>query len=116
MKVRGVPSTDIASSATTITNISNIASVLPLNLIQILYQMKVENNTNDDITTKNSKDNDDDNEQHQNLENNNLNVIENQQDYLFRCAICGTAEGDSSNLSSSISLQTNATVRCGHQL
>jgi hypothetical protein len=44
------------------------------------------------------------------------NLIENQQDYLFRCAICGTAEGDSSNLSSNISLQTNATVRCGHQL
>mmetsp|Transcript_7520 Transcript_7520/g.9820 ORF Transcript_7520/g.9820 Transcript_7520/m.9820 type:complete len:292 (+) Transcript_7520:56-931(+) len=34
---------------------------------------------------------------------------------LFRCAICGTAEGDASNLSSQASLQTNATVRCGHQ-
>jgi len=37
------------------------------------------------------------------------------QEDLFRCAICGTAEGDSSNLSSQTSLQTNATVRCGHQ-
>jgi len=32
----------------------------------------------------------------------------------FRCAICGMREGDSSNLTQS-SLQTNATVRCGHQ-
>lgn len=32
----------------------------------------------------------------------------------FRCAICGMREGDSSNLTKS-SLQTNATVRCGHQ-
>lgn len=31
------------------------------------------------------------------------------------CAFCGTAEGDSSNLSSHTTLQTNATVRCGHQ-
>jgi len=37
-------------------------------------------------------------------------------DLLFSCAICGTAEGDSSNLTSQTSLQTNATVRCGHQL
>lgn len=37
-------------------------------------------------------------------------------DDLFRCAICETAEGDALNLSSSGSfLQTNATVRCGHQ-
>lgn len=33
-----------------------------------------------------------------------------------RCAFCGTAEGDSSNLSHQTTLQTNATVRCGHQL
>lgn len=32
----------------------------------------------------------------------------------FCCAICGIREGDSSNLNQS-SLQTNATVRCGHQ-
>lgn len=32
----------------------------------------------------------------------------------YRCAICGIREGDSSNLTQS-SLQTNATVRCGHQ-
>jgi len=37
-------------------------------------------------------------------------------DYLFRCAICETAEGDTSNLANGTSLQTNATVRCGHQL
>jgi CDK-activating kinase assembly factor MAT1 len=41
--------------------------------------------------------------------------MDDSQDDLFRCAICGTAEGDSSNLSSQTSLQTNATVRCGHQ-
>lgn len=40
---------------------------------------------------------------------------ENADEYLFRCAICGTAETDSSNLSSQTTLQTNATVRCGHQ-
>lgn len=78
--------------------------------------MIVDDNDNDGITHKTSNGNDHENEQHQTVENNNLNVIENQQDYLFRCAICGTAEGDSSNLSSNISLQTNATVRCGHQL
>ena len=39
-----------------------------------------------------------------------------QDDLLFRCAICGVAEGDSSNLTSQNTLQTNATVRCGHQL
>lgn len=39
-----------------------------------------------------------------------------EQEDLFRCAICGVSEGDSSNLSSQSSLQTNATVRCGHQL
>lgn len=41
--------------------------------------------------------------------------MDTEEDDLFRCAICGTAEGDSSNLSSQTSLQTNATVRCGHQ-
>jgi hypothetical protein len=78
--------------------------------------MKVEGITNDGITHITSNDNNEESELHQTVDNNNLNVIENQQDYLFRCAICGTAEGDSSNLSSNISLQTNATVRCGHQL
>lgn len=38
-----------------------------------------------------------------------------QQDDLFRCALCGIAEHDSSNLTSQSSLQTNATVGCGHQ-
>ena len=81
-----------------------------------IHQMKVDDSNSDNINNKISNDNEDDNEQHQTIENSNINVIENQQDYLFRCAICGTAEGDSSNLSSNISLQTNATVRCGHQL
>lgn len=40
---------------------------------------------------------------------------DDENDDLFRCAICGTAEGDSSNLTSQSSLQTNATVGCGHQ-
>jgi CDK-activating kinase assembly factor MAT1 len=40
---------------------------------------------------------------------------EENDDYLFRCAICGTAESDSSNLGATATLQTNATVRCGHQ-
>ena len=31
------------------------------------------------------------------------------------CAICGTTEEDVSNLASQVSLQTNATVHCGHQ-
>jgi hypothetical protein len=35
---------------------------------------------------------------------------------FFRCVVCGTAEGDSSNLTTQSSLQTNATVGCGHQL
>jgi len=35
-------------------------------------------------------------------------------DNLFRCAVCGLSEGDSSNVTQS-SLQTNATVGCGHQ-
>jgi CDK-activating kinase assembly factor MAT1/Zinc finger, C3HC4 type (RING finger) len=35
-------------------------------------------------------------------------------DDLFSCAICGTTEGDSSNLAQT-TLQTNATVKCGHQ-
>ncbi len=38
-----------------------------------------------------------------------------EQEGFFRCAICGIAEGDSSNLTSQSSLQTNATVGCGHQ-
>jgi len=33
---------------------------------------------------------------------------------LFRCAVCGMSEGDSSNFTQS-SLQTNAAVGCGHQ-
>lgn len=33
---------------------------------------------------------------------------------LFRCAVCGITESDSSNLTQS-TLQTNATVGCGHQ-
>lgn len=40
--------------------------------------------------------------------------MESDDDDSFRCAICGIREGDSSNLTQS-SLQTNATVRCGHQ-
>ena len=84
--------------------------------MQVEHQMKVEDNSTDGIDHQTSQDHDDENGLHQTTDNNNLNVIENQQDYLFRCAICGTAEGDSSNLSTSISLQTNATVRCGHQL
>ena len=40
---------------------------------------------------------------------------QNEQEDFFRCAICGIAEGDSSNLTSQSSLQTNATVGCGHQ-
>ena len=35
---------------------------------------------------------------------------------LFSCAICGLTEGDSSNLTTQNTLQTNATVGCGHQL
>ena len=38
-----------------------------------------------------------------------------EEDDLFRCAICGIAEGDSSNLTTQSSLQTNAAVGCGHQ-
>ncbi|KAL7533423.1 hypothetical protein ACHAWF_004489 [Thalassiosira exigua] len=34
---------------------------------------------------------------------------------LFSCAICGLSEGDSSNLTTQNTLQTNATVGCGHQ-
>lgn len=37
-------------------------------------------------------------------------------DYLFRCVICGTSEADAANITSNATLQTNATVRCGHQL
>jgi hypothetical protein len=36
-------------------------------------------------------------------------------DDLFRCAVCGISEGDSSNFTQS-NLQTNAAVGCGHQL
>eukprot|EP00568_Trieres_chinensis_P000744 CAMPEP_0183298572 /NCGR_PEP_ID=MMETSP0160_2-20130417/5553_1 /TAXON_ID=2839 ORGANISM="Odontella Sinensis, Strain Grunow 1884" /NCGR_SAMPLE_ID=MMETSP0160_2 /ASSEMBLY_ACC=CAM_ASM_000250 /LENGTH=215 /DNA_ID=CAMNT_0025460639 /DNA_START=147 /DNA_END=790 /DNA_ORIENTATION=+ len=36
-------------------------------------------------------------------------------DGLFRCAVCGVSEGDSSNLTTQSALQTNATVGCGHQ-
>ena len=36
--------------------------------------------------------------------------------HLFSCAICGLSEGDSSNLTTQNTLQTNATVGCGHQL
>lgn len=36
-------------------------------------------------------------------------------DELLSCALCGTTEGDSSHLNSAQQLQTNATVRCGHQ-
>lgn len=39
---------------------------------------------------------------------------ENDED-LFRCAVCGVQEGDSSNLTTQSALQTNATVGCGHQ-
>mmetsp|Transcript_32377 Transcript_32377/g.64431 ORF Transcript_32377/g.64431 Transcript_32377/m.64431 type:complete len:300 (-) Transcript_32377:192-1091(-) len=34
---------------------------------------------------------------------------------FFSCAICGLSEGDSSNLTTQNTLQTNATVGCGHQ-
>jgi CDK-activating kinase assembly factor MAT1 len=40
--------------------------------------------------------------------------MDDSQEDLFRCAICGTAEGDASNLTAT-SLMTNATVKCGHQ-
>lgn len=43
-----------------------------------------------------------------------MDTREQEADDLFRCALCGIAEGDSSNLTSQ-SLQTNATVGCGHQ-
>lgn len=39
--------------------------------------------------------------------------MDDEQD-LHRCAICGVTEGDAANLAKD-SLQTNATVRCGHQ-
>lgn len=41
--------------------------------------------------------------------------MENDDADLFRCAVCGMSEGDSSNFTQS-SLQTNAAVGCGHQL
>lgn len=40
--------------------------------------------------------------------------MENDDADLFRCAVCGMSEGDSSNFTQS-SLQTNAAVGCGHQ-
>jgi hypothetical protein len=96
------------------------------------HSMKVEETTSN-FNAANDNSNNHEMEQHVLTENvssdsninnddsNNNNVIESyhqqqQVDYMFRCAFCGTAEGDSSNLSSNISLQTNATVRCGHQL
>lgn len=39
---------------------------------------------------------------------------EDEENFIARCAICGMTEGDASNLSSQTTLQTNATVRCGH--
>lgn len=39
---------------------------------------------------------------------------EDEENFILRCALCGTTEGDASNLSSQTTLQTNATVRCGH--
>mmetsp|Transcript_2058 Transcript_2058/g.2909 ORF Transcript_2058/g.2909 Transcript_2058/m.2909 type:complete len:296 (-) Transcript_2058:307-1194(-) len=41
--------------------------------------------------------------------------IDEAEDDLFRCAVCGVSEGDSSNLTTAASLYTNATVGCGHQ-
>lgn len=39
---------------------------------------------------------------------------EDEENFVLRCALCGMTEGDASNLSSQTTLQTNATVRCGH--
>eukprot|EP00977_Amphora_coffeiformis_P023910 scaffold14699_cov170-Amphora_coffeaeformis.AAC.7 len=39
---------------------------------------------------------------------------EDEDTFVLRCAVCGTTEGDAANLSSQTTLQTNATVRCGH--
>ena len=39
---------------------------------------------------------------------------EDEETFVLRCAVCGTTEGDAANLSSQTTLQTNATVRCGH--
>lgn len=39
---------------------------------------------------------------------------DDEENLVLRCALCGTTEGDASNLSSQTTLQTNATVRCGH--
>ncbi|OEU20681.1 hypothetical protein FRACYDRAFT_267725 [Fragilariopsis cylindrus CCMP1102] len=45
-----------------------------------------------------------------------MNMDDHQeQEDLFSCAICGIAEGDSSNLTSQSQLQNNSTVGCGHQ-
>mmetsp|Transcript_19900 Transcript_19900/g.28308 ORF Transcript_19900/g.28308 Transcript_19900/m.28308 type:complete len:316 (+) Transcript_19900:113-1060(+) len=43
-----------------------------------------------------------------------MSISENEEQALFRCAICAVSEGDSSNLTQS-QLQTNATIGCGHQ-
>ena len=42
--------------------------------------------------------------------------MDEDEDDLICCAICGRTEGDSANLSSQMNLQTNTAVRCGHQL
>lgn len=39
---------------------------------------------------------------------------EDEENLVVQCAVCGTTEGDAANLSSQTTLQTNATVRCGH--
>lgn len=39
---------------------------------------------------------------------------DDEENFVVRCAMCGTTEQDASNLSSQTTLQTNATVRCGH--
>jgi len=43
-----------------------------------------------------------------------VGVDDSQEELMFRCAVCGVSEADSSNLTQS-SLFTNATVGCGHQ-
>lgn len=39
---------------------------------------------------------------------------DDEENFVVRCALCGTTEGDASNLSSQTTLQTNTNVRCGH--
>lgn len=41
-------------------------------------------------------------------------MMDSNENDLFQCAVCGVTESDSSNLTQS-TLQTNATVGCGHQ-